>query len=115
MALDPVLLSPNGYFVEDEHGPLAVAWLYLTFDVPIASIDNFFTRPNIGMRQARQAWRKIFRVIKAHLSELRTRHEGGAEYKLLRTFCRAELGRYLKADGWEVAERPSIQILYALS
>lgn len=112
--MSPYLLSPNGFVCCDERGPIAMVWVYQICGVPFVALDNFFSRPQSSVRQVRDAWAAMFRVIKNFISKMRNGHGELIGYKLIRTFCRAELGRFFKEDGWMVAERPSLQITYAL-
>ena len=110
----PELLGKVGFIAEDDTGPCAVAFCYLLFDVPVAAVDNLFTRPNQSLRTGLKAWRAIWRVILAYLANLKDCNGQRLQYKIVRTYCRAQLARFLKADNWHVADRNSIQITYAL-
>jgi hypothetical protein len=114
MILHPALLSPNGFLVEDDAGPLAVCWIYLIFDVPFVAIDNLFSRPGTSLKDGREAWAMLWRTIKGFLSNLRDCKGEPIRYKYVRSFCRPELARLIKRDGWKVADRPSVQVLYEL-
>lgn len=114
MVIIPQLLSKNGFLVEDEKGPLAVAWCYLTFDCPLAFVDHFVTRPDSGMTSSLKAWRLIFRCICRYLSELRDCNGVALGYKVVRIFTRPAFARFLKADGWEVSEHQSQQAVYVI-
>ena len=116
-SIDPstLILSPNGFVAEDSRGPIAMVWVFLVFDAPFVIVDNFFSRPQSSVRQVRDAWAVMFRVIKSFLANLRDCKGVAIKYPLIRTYCRAELGKFFKEDGWGVAERPSLQITYVLS
>jgi hypothetical protein len=110
----PELLGKVGFIAEDDAGPCAVAFCYLYFDVPVAAVDNLFTRPNQSLKTSLRAWRAIWRVILAYLANLKDCNGQPLRYKIVRTYCREQLARFLKADNWHIAGRPSIQITYAL-
>ena len=114
MILHPALLSPNGFVVTDDTGPLAVCWVYLIFDVPFVAIDNLFSRPGTSLKDGREAWAILWRTIKGFLSNLRDGQGEPIRYKYVRSLCRPELARLIKRDGWKVADRPSVQVLYEL-
>ncbi len=114
IALAPEFMGPHGFIAEDDAGPCAVAFAYLMFDIPVATVDNFFTRPRQSIRQSLKAWRTLWRVILAYLANLKDCNGRPLRYKMVRTYTRAELARFLKADNWQVADRNSIQITYAL-
>lgn len=111
--LSPVLLGSNGFLIEDDKGPLAVAFCYLTFDVPLAFLDHLITRPDAGIKAAREAWALMWRTIQGFLSNLRC-NDGPLGYKYVRIFCRTPLARFLKAEGWHVSEHTSTQAIYAI-
>lgn len=112
--LDPMFMGPHGFVVEDDSGPCAVAFCYLMYDIPVAVVDNLFTRPNQSLRTGLSAWRMLWRTILSYLANLKDCNGEPLRYKLVRTYCRAELARFLKADNWQIADRPSTQITYAL-
>ena len=114
MTLIPHLLGPRGFVVEDEQGPMAVAFVYLTFDVPLAFIDNLFTRPGTSMKKCREGWPILWRTIQAYLSNLRDCNGGQLGYKVVRIFTRTPLARFLKADGWHVSDHTSTQAVYVI-
>jgi hypothetical protein len=114
MVLIPQLLSPNGFLVEDEKGPLMTCWVYLVFDCPFVFIDNLYSRPNSSLKNSKAAWAMLWRTVKSFLSNLRNCNGEPIEYKLVRNFCRPEFARFAKKDGWHVADRLSIQVTYAL-
>ena len=107
-------LGRMGFIAEDESGPCAVAFLYLMFDVPVATVDNLFTRPNQSLKASHAAWRMIWRCIQHTLTNLKDCDGAPLRYKLVRTYCREPLARFLKADNWTVAERNSRQVCYVL-
>jgi hypothetical protein len=106
----PVILSPNGFLIEDDRGPLAVCWSYLVFDVPIAIIDNFITRPNTSLKQAKDAWRMLFRAVRSFLGNLRDCNGKPLGYNLIRTFCHSSLAKFMESEGWQVSSTQYVQI-----
>jgi hypothetical protein len=110
----PQMLSKNGFMIEDEAGPIAVAFVYLTFDVPLAFIDHLFTRPGTSIKQCREAWPLFWRTVQAFLSNLRDCNGGALGYKVVRVFTRTPLTRFLKADGWHVSTHTSTQAVYVI-
>jgi len=114
MCLAPQLLSTDGWIVEDESGPLAVAFVYLVFGVPMALVDHLVIRPRASIAKAREAWAMLWNTIQSFLSNLRDGQGTPIRYKFVRNFCRPELARLIKRDGWKVADRPSIQVIYEL-
>lgn len=114
MALIPQLLSPNGFLVEDDDGPLMVCFVYLVFDCPFVFMDHLVSRPNSSLKASLKAWAMIWRTAKTFLSNLRDCNGEPISYKFVRNFCRPELARLIKKDGWLVADRPSLQVIYAL-
>jgi len=114
MTLIPQLLSPNGFLVEDDKGPLMVCWVYLVFDCPFVFIDNLFSRPNSALKNSMEAWSILWRTVKSFLSNLIDCNGNPIEYKLVRNFCRPELARLIKKDGWNIGDRKTIQVTYAL-
>jgi len=114
IVLIPQLLGKNGFIIEDDAGPIAVAFVYLTFDVPLAFIDNLFTRPGTSIKQCREAWPILWRTVQAFLSNLRDCENKPRGYKVVRIFTRTPLARFLKADGWHVSNHTSTQAIYAI-
>jgi hypothetical protein len=114
MQLIPQLLSPNGFLVEDDKGPLAVCFVYLVFDVPFVFMDNLWSRPNTSLKDGREAWAMIWRTTKAFLSNLRDCNGEPIRYKFVRNFCRPELARLIKRDGWKVSGNLVTEVIYAL-
>lgn len=114
MVLIPQLLSKNGFLVEDEDGPIAVAWCYLTFDCPLAYVDHLFTRPKTSLKKGLAAWRLIWRTIQAFLLNLRDCNGNALSYKIVRVFTCPELSRFLKSDGWKVSAKTVQQAIYAI-
>lgn len=115
MTLIPQLLSPNGFLVEDENGPLMVCWVYFVLDCSFVFIDHLVGRPNSSLKNSMKAWAILWRTVKLFLSNLRDCNGNPIEYKLVRNYCRPELARLIKRDGWNIADRTSIQVTYALS
>ena len=114
ITLHPMFMGPHGFVIDDGTGPCAVAFCYLMYDIPVAVVDNLFTRPNQSLRKSLNAWRMLWRTILAYLANLKDCNGEPLRYKLVRTYCRAELARFLKADNWQIADRTSTQITYAL-
>lgn len=112
--LTPHLMGNRGFIIEDNNGPCMVAMVYLMFEVPIAVVDNLISRPGLIGKQAQSAWRKLWRCITAYLQGLR--HPDGhlLGYKVIRTYCNDRLTKFAKAEGWQIAQHSSRQILYAL-
>lgn len=114
MAIVPQLLGPRGFIVEDDHGPLAVAFVYLTFEVPVAFVDNLFTRPGTSMKKCREGWPILWRTIQSYLANLRDCNGVALGYRVVRIFTRTPLARFLKSDGWHVSDHTSIQAVYVI-
>lgn len=114
MQIHSALLSPNGFLVEDERGPLAVCFVYLVFDCPFVFMDNLWSRPKTSLKDGRAAWAMIWRTTLGFLANLRDCNGEPIRYKFVRNFCRPELARLIKRDGWKVADRTSVQVIYAL-
>jgi len=114
MTLIPQLLSPNGFLVEDDNGPLMVCWVYFVLDCSFVFIDHLVGRPNSSLKNSMKAWAILWRTVKLFLANLRDCNGNSIEYKLVRNYCRPELARLIKRDGWNIADRPSIQVTYAL-
>jgi len=112
--LSPYLLGKNGFLIEDEKGPLAVAFVYLTFDVPMAFIDNLFTRPGTSIKKCREAWPILWRTVQAFLANLRDCENKPLGYKVVRVITRTPLARFLKADGWHISDHSSTQAVYVI-
>ena len=111
MIIVPQLLSPNGFLVEDESGPLAVAWVYLIYDCPKASIDDFYGRPGASGQALRQAWQKLESAIFSFLSKLRDCQEKPMSYAVVTTFADEQLSTFLKSDGWNVGAKPHVHVM----
>ena len=114
LTIIPQLLGKNGFLIEDEKGPIAVAFVYLTFDVPLAFIDNLFTRPGTSIKQCREAWAIFWRTVQDYLANLRSCEDGPLGYKVVRIFTRTPLARFLRADGWHVSDHTSTQAIHVL-
>lgn len=115
MALIPQLLSPNGFIVEDEEGPLLVAWVYLTFDCPLAFVDHLLTRPSSSLKSSLKAWRIFWQTTLSFLSKLRDCNGNALAYKIVRIFTRPAFSRFLRADGWQISDHQSQQAVYVVS
>lgn len=114
MDIHPALLSPNGFLVEDDNGPLMVCFVYLVFDVPFVFMDNLWGRPGMTFKQGRAAWSMVWRTTRNFLANLKDCNGDPIKYKFVRNFCRPELVRIARNDGWEIAPRSSIQVIYEL-
>lgn len=116
IAFHPAFLSKNGFIVTDDAGePCAVSWVYLVFDVPIAMVDNFITRPNTSMKTSRSAWRIMWSTIISFLENLVNCEGQPMQYQFVRTHCKTPLARFAKSDGWHVATTTSNQITYEIT
>lgn len=111
-AIIPQLLSPNGFLVEDEQGPLAAVWVYLVFDCPMVLVENLVTRPGTSLKKGLAAWDILWRTIQSFLANLKDCNGTPLSYKVVRTFTRPSLVRFLK--GWKAAKHPTVQVIYAI-
>ncbi len=111
LTIIPQLLGKNGFLIEDEKGPIAVAFVYLTFDVPLAFIDNLFTRPGTSIKQCREAWPILWQTIQAYLSNLRDCNGGTLNYNVVRIFCRSPLARFIGSD-WVTSDHDYKQSVF---
>ena len=111
MVLIPQLLGKNGFLIEDDCGPLAVAFVYLTFDVPLAFIDNLFTRPGTSIKKCREAWPILWRTIQAYLANLRDCNGDALNYNVVRIFCRSPLARFISSD-WVTSDHDYKQSVF---
>jgi len=111
MALIPQLLSPNGFLVEDDDGPLAACWVYLTLNCPRASIDDFYARPSACPWRIKEAWQSLERVVFDFLSKLKDCNGGSTGYSVLSTFADSKLSEFLKSEGWHVGKKAHFHIL----
>jgi len=115
MALVPQLLSPNGFLVDDEEGPVMAAWVYLIYDCPRVSIDDFYGRPGASAGRLRKAWGVLQSAIFSFLSKLRDCQEKPLDYAIVSTFADEALATILKADGWHVGTKPHVHVLKPIS
>lgn len=111
MALVSQLLSPNGFIVEDEEGPLAAAWCYITFDCPRASIDDFYGRPGADGIQLLKAWRILESAIFSFLRNLEHCQGQRVRYAVVISFIDERLAESLKGLGWFVSQKQFTQII----
>ena len=111
MAVIPQILGPRGFIVEDELGPVAVAFVYLTFEVPVAFVDNLFTRPGTSMKKCREAWPILWRTIQAYLANLRDCNGDALNYNVVRIFCRSPLARFIGSD-WVTSDHDYKQSVF---
>lgn len=116
MQFHPAFLSKNGFIVTDDAGdPCAVSWVYLLFDVPIAMVDNFITRPNSSFKTSMAAWQIMWPTIKAFLTNLVDCEGNPLNYQFIRTHCITSLARFAKSNGWHVSSTTSTQITYEIT
>ena len=106
MKIVPEILSPNGFLVEDSQGPIAVCWVYFTFDCPRASIDDVYARPDADAVALVQAWRSLDRACSDFI-----RSRG---YPVVSTFADEKLASILKREGWIVSTKPHVHVLKVL-
>lgn len=111
MVLIPQMLSPNGFIVEEDDGPIAVCWVYLVFDCPRASIDDFYARPGANVWAIKKAWEMLERTVIGFLSNLRDCKGEPIRYPVLSTFADSNLAEFLKGEGWHVGTKPHFHIL----
>lgn len=114
MSIIPQLLSPNGFLVEDESGPVLAVWAYLVFDCPMVLVDHLFTRPRTPLKKSLEAWRIAWRAIKGFLANLRDCNGKPLAYKIVRIFTLPAFVKILKKEGWMLSENHSIQAIYAI-
>jgi hypothetical protein len=100
MTLIPQLLSPNGFLVEDDDGPLMVAFGYLMFDCPIVQIDNLLGRPLSNIKSIRKAWMMIQRSIIEWVKNIN--QTGGFNYFLIRSFVSPITASESAKIGWNI-------------
>ena len=116
MQFHPAFLSKNGFIVTDDAGdPCAASWVYLLFDVPIAMVDNFITRPNSSFKTSMAAWQIMWRTIKEFLTNLVDCEGNPLNYQFIRTHCIKRLAQFAKIDGWNVSPTTSTQITYEIT
>jgi len=113
MALVPQLLSPNGFLVEDDEGPLMVAFGYLLFDCPIVQIDHLLGRPGASIGPIREAWGMIQRTMIEWVKEVNTR--SGFNYCLIRGFVAPVTAMESEKIGWHIDPTPLNCIRYVIS
>ena len=65
LALQTAVLPPLGVMAEDETGPCAAAWLYLSAGIGIAFLEMPVSRPGLSLRNARQAFKAVFGALEA--------------------------------------------------
>lgn len=112
MVLVPQLLSPNGFLVEDEEGPVMVAFAYLLFDCPIVQIDNLLGRPGTGIKAIREAWEMIQRVILGWIARINA--QGGYSYCIIRCFVAPITAKESEKMGWHIDPSPLNCIRYVI-
>lgn len=103
ISLVPELLSPYGFLAEDEHGPVGVLWAYLLCDVPVAMIDNQFTRPGLRGRQALRCWESLWSSVKTWLGMLKRPDGEPLNYRIVRAFCVPGMVPQAERSGWHVS------------
>lgn len=114
-ALVPGLLSPVGFIVEDDQGPAGVCWVYLMFDVPVAVIDNLYTRPGLKVGQLRPIWGMLWRCVLGYLERLKDCDGQPLRYNVIRTFAIEPLARLAETEGWFRAGKAHQQITYFIN
>lgn len=113
MTIVPQLLSPNGFLVEDEQGPLLVAFGYLLFDCPVSQIDHLLGRPGADIRNIRKAWEMIQSAIIGWIREINAKC--GFNYCLIRCFVAPITAKESKKMGWHIDSTPLNCIRYVIS
>ena len=112
MVLIPQLLSKNGFLVEDEEGPLLVAFGYLLFDCPIVQIDHLLGRPNASIKPIRQAWLMIQRAIIEWIQNINK--DCGFDYRVIRGFVEPRTAIESEKMGWNVDQTSLNCIRYVI-
>lgn len=113
MTIVPQLLSPNGFLVEDESGPLLVAFGYLLFDCPIAQVDHLLGRPRADIRNIRKAWEMIQRAIIGWIEAINK--DCGFSYRVIRCFVAPITAKESEKMGWHIDSTPLNCIRYVIS
>lgn len=113
MDIHPALLSPNGFLVEDDNGPLMVAFGYLLFDCPIAQIDNLVGRPDANIRSIRKAWKIIQSAIIEWIQNINK--DCGFNYRLLRCFVEPITAHESQKMGWHINQTELNCIRYVIT
>jgi hypothetical protein len=100
MQIVPQLLSPNGFLVEDDKGPVLVAFGYLLFDCPIVQIDHLLGRPEASIKTIRRAWMMIQRAIIEWVQNINK--DCGFDYRVIRGFVEPRTAIESEKIGWNV-------------
>lgn len=111
MAIVPQLLSPTGFIVEDESGPLMAAFAYLMFDCPLVQVDHLLGRPGADIASIRQAWQTIQGAVIAWVKQVNAL--GGYNYRILRGFTSPEIAREAAKNGWLIDDSSLKCVRYA--
>lgn len=112
MVIVPQLLSPNGFLVEDEDGPLMVAFGYLLFDCPIVQIDHLLGRPGSDIRNIRKAWEAIQRAVIGWIENINK--DCAMNYRLIRCFVAPITAHESEKMGWHIDPTPLNCIRYVI-
>lgn len=110
--LIPQLLGNNGFLIEDEHGPLLVAFAYLLFDVPIVQIDHLLGREGADIGAIREAWEMIQSAVVEWIKAIN--ESGGYEYRVIRGFTSPQVAREAEKNGWLIDNSPLKCIRYVI-
>lgn len=90
------LLPPTGIIAEDETGPLAACFLYLSYGIGVAFVEAAVSRPGLSLKRSRQA----FAAVLGGLEVIARAHDTGV------LVCHAlpALARVLESGGWQFSE-----------
>ena len=86
------LLPPVGVIVEDEQGPIAVAWLHLSAGIGVGIVEHLFTRGGLGFREAGDATGYLIGCLK----EIARAHD----YGVLMAFTHPPIARAAMQHGF---------------
>lgn len=111
-SLPVALLSSNGFLVEDDKGPCAACWVYLFFEVPIATVDHFVTRPGVSLKRMSGIWEALKETINRFLTELKDTEGNSLGYRIVRVLFDQRFIKHLPLSDCSVGETSLRQILY---
>ena len=114
LILTPELLSKTGFLAEDDEGPCSVVWVYLMFDVPIASLDYQLTRPGLNGRKVISCWRLMWACAVRYLHALKDTDGNSLHYSVIRSFVNEKMAPLTRKEGWFVAEQRYCQAMRTL-
>lgn len=97
---EPAILPPTGVIAEDDTGPLAACWIYLSYGIGVAFVEMAISRPGLSLAKSRKA----FAAVMGALEEVAKAHNTG----VLVCHTLPAVARILKADGWTFAEKPAL-------